>query len=92
MSDALTREMIEAWQTGWQAVAEIEAAERRAETMADRWQELNMLYEFALEMGLIERDRARRSESELTVYEQWGRLKESWPIQSACPRPRILSS
>lgn len=79
MSDALTREMIEAWRAGWQAVAEIEAAERRAETMADRWQELNMLYEFALEMGLIERDRARRSEGELEVYERWGRLKESWP-------------
>ena len=80
MSDTLTREMIEAWQAGWQAVAEVEAAERQAETMADRWRKLDMLYQFALEMGLVERDTAYRAESEMLVYEQWRRLKENWPI------------
>lgn len=80
MSDTLTREMIEAWQAGWQAVAEVEAAERQAETLTERWRKLDVLYQFALEMGLVERDRAYRTESEMAVYERWGRLKENWPI------------
>lgn len=77
--------MIEAWQAGWQAVAEVEAVERQAETMADRWQQLNMLYEFALELGLVDRDRALRAESEVAVYERWGKLKDSWPTYEANP-------
>lgn len=85
MNDTLTREMIVAWQAGWQAVAEVEAAERQAETMADRWQKLNSVYNLADALGILDKAREQGWNEEMAVYELWGTLRETWPTYETKP-------
>ncbi len=55
----------------WQAVAEIEAAEQRAATLAERWQLLNHLLSMALALGL---DLNARDDED-GVRRRWLKLK-----------------
>ncbi len=57
----------------WQAVAEIEAAEQRAATLAERWQLLNHLLSMALALGL---DLSGRDDED-GVRRRWLKLKDA---------------
>ncbi|MGB9723394.1 MAG: hypothetical protein ACP5OO_05560 [Chloroflexia bacterium] len=55
----------------WQAVAEIEAQERRAAPLSLRWQQLNAVLRLAIGLGLP----LERSKDEEAVRQRWIRLK-----------------
>ncbi len=60
----------------WQAVAEVEATERRRATVEGRWRQLNAIMKMALDLGL---DLTAQSEDDHVVWERWARLKEGLP-------------
>ena len=56
----------------WQAVLEVEKAERQRATVEDRWRKLNALHQMAFALGL---DLRAQDEDEAIVWERWARLK-----------------
>ncbi len=67
MADPALRQFHERWQT----IGAVEAAERRAATVAQRWQQLNAVLRLALGLGLP----LKEDEQEKMVWERWARLK-----------------
>ena len=55
----LTREALEAYRSQWEAVAQIEAEERRQATIAQRWQKLNGMLKLTIALRLYKKN-ARR--------------------------------
>ena len=48
----LDKEALQAYRRRWQAVADVEAAERRAASLAERWQQMNTLLRLAMALKL----------------------------------------
>lgn len=72
----MTRENVEAWREGWQRVNEFHLQEIRNMTFEQRWQQLNIIFEFALTMGWVK----PASEAELVpIRARWARLKANYP-------------
>lgn len=49
----LDREMLEAYQSRWQAVDDVQTSERRQASLALRWRQLNALFVMAAALGLV---------------------------------------
>jgi len=72
----LTRAEVERWREGWQRVNEFHLQEIREMTIEQRWERLNMLFEFALAMNWVK----PAPEKELApVRRRWARLKAGYP-------------
>lgn len=69
-------ELAKQYRARWQAVAEIEAEERRRATLTDRWHQLTAIVQMALDLGL---DLSAQSDDDHIVWERWARLKEGLP-------------
>jgi len=68
----MSRQALRQYRKRWEAVAAVEAAERRAATPEERWQQLNAIVRLALALGLpLEQD-----PEEIVVWQRWARLKE----------------
>jgi hypothetical protein len=65
--------LVQEYRSRWQAVAEVEAAEQREATIANRWQQLNAILQMAMALGL---DLDAQAEDELAVWQRWAKLKE----------------
>lgn len=65
---------IKEYKARWEAVAEVEQAELRAMTQVERWQRLNLLFQFAKQL-----DKGKKSTTEeqgiIDVRERWNKLK-----------------
>ena len=55
----------------WKAVEEIERQELIALSMEQRWQQINALARFAIEMGMKRND----DDGEMEVFRLWAKLK-----------------
>lgn len=65
------------FQARWQVVAAVEAAERRAATMEERWQQFNALMRMSHSLGLgVASDTRKRQEN--VVRKRWLHLKTEW--------------
>ena len=74
--EKMTREQVEAYRTGWSIVKALELEEAKKKSPQERWRELNALYNFAYELGLIHYP----SEQELApIRDRWARLKANYP-------------
>jgi len=72
----MDRELLIAYRDRWRAVEAIEREERRAASVALRWQQTNAIFRLALEMGLLATGRPDDQE-EQEVYRRWAALKEA---------------
>lgn len=71
----MTRAEVEQWQTGWRVVKQLELKEAKRKSVQVRWREINMLFNFAYELGLIRVP----SEAELApIRARWARLKANY--------------
>lgn len=68
----MDREMLLAYQRRWQAVAQMEQAERQAATVAQRWQQLNSLLRLSATLGLQPKNEDSATDP---AQERWKRLK-----------------
>jgi len=59
----------------WQAVAAIEAQERKRASITLRWQQTNAILRLAIGLGL---SLSERTEEEQPVRDRWIELKERW--------------
>lgn len=72
----MTRAEVERWQRGWRLVKAMELKEAKRKSVSRRWREINMLFEFAYELGLLREP----SEKELApIRARWARLKANYP-------------
>ncbi len=71
----MNKSMLTAYQNRWEAVAEIEAAELRQTSMAQRWQQLNALVRMAAGLGIL-----RKADDEQTfeIHQRWNFLKDRY--------------
>ena len=64
-----------AYRERWAAVAEIEAAEQRETTVAQRWQKLNSILRMAAGLGIA----AQKDDEQIAVVRQrWNFLKDRY--------------
>ena len=68
----LDQETLAAYRRRWQAVAEFEAAERRAASPAERWQQMNALLRMALALELPLADDDQEADE---VRRRWNKLR-----------------
>lgn len=66
---------LKAYRARWEAVAQIEAAEKRQATLEQRWQKLNAMFRLAIALGLYEKMRDADVEA---VRARWSRLKSAY--------------
>lgn len=72
----MTREQVKAWRAGWKVVKQLELKEAKRKSVRERWREINMLFNFAYELGLVR----AASEAELApIRARWARLKANYP-------------
>lgn len=64
--------LVREYRARYEAVAQIEAAERQAATIEERWQELNALVRMAVALGV---DLRAESLDDADVWARWARLK-----------------
>ena len=69
----LDKEMLKAYQKRWQAVAEVEYAERQRTTIRQRWKQMNALLRMAAALGLQPENDIEEDD---IVYQRWNRLRE----------------
>lgn len=68
----LDKEALQAYRRRWQTIADVEAAERREASLAERWQQMNALLRMALALKLpLTTDDQEAGEG----HEQWNRLR-----------------
>lgn len=72
----LTREALEAYRSQWEAVAQIEAEERRQATIAQRWQKLNGMLKLTIALGLYKKK--MRDTNVEDVRNRWIKLKANY--------------
>ncbi|MBI4674730.1 MAG: hypothetical protein HY741_24050 [Chloroflexi bacterium] len=71
----MTRAEVEAWRAGWKHVKAMEMEQAKRKSYKARWREINILFNFAYELGLL----ASASEAELgPIRARWVRLKASY--------------
>lgn len=72
----MTREQVEAYRAGWRAVKDLEQAQAKRKSDITRWREINMLFQFVYELGLVN----PTPEQELApIRARWARLKAIYP-------------
>lgn len=72
----MTRADVEAWRAGWRAVKQLELQDAKLKSVRERWREINMLFDFGYELGLVR----AASEAELApIRARWTRLKANYP-------------
>lgn len=74
----LDKEMLKAYQSRWQAVAEVKNAELQQTTIRQRWKQLNTLLRMAAALGLQPEDNFGENE---IVCRRWNRLREFYISQ-----------
>jgi hypothetical protein len=71
----MTREDVERYRNGWATVKALETEEAKLKSHEERWRELNMLFNFAYEFGLIRHP----DEAELApIQARWMRLRAAY--------------
>lgn len=68
----MDKSMLTAYQDRWKLVAEIEAAEQRQTSMAQRWQKLNALVRMAAGLGILRKGNDAQIQ---IVRQRWALLK-----------------
>jgi len=71
----LTKEVLEAYRSRWDAVAQIEAEEQQRSTLAQRLQQLNMLFQFAVALHIYEKAIEQNRVEAESVRKRWLHLK-----------------
>lgn len=74
-SQKLTKEALEVYRSRWNAIAEVEAEEKRQATIAQRWQKLNAMLKLIIALGLYEKMRDANVED---VRQRWIKLKANY--------------
>jgi hypothetical protein len=64
--------IVREYRARWQAVADVEEAERRRATVEERWRKLDAVFRMALSLGL---DLRAQQDDEVIVWQRWARLK-----------------
>jgi hypothetical protein len=64
--------LVQEYRARWQAVSEVEEAERQRATVEDRWRSLNAILHLAIALGL---DLQAGTDDEILVWQRWARLK-----------------
>ncbi len=72
---SLIKESLLAYRARYEAVAQVQAEERRQETVEQRWQKLNSMLQLAVALGWYER---MRSQDVTAVRERWVKLKAGY--------------
>ena len=72
----IDKEALKAYRKRWEAVAEVEAAEKRHATIEQRWQKLNAMLQLAISLGLYEK---MRNPNVNDVRNRWIKLKANYP-------------
>lgn len=70
----LDRDMLEAYQSRWQAVNDFEMLERQQTSITLRWRQMNALFAMASALGLV-MPHDETSENDVTIG-RWNRLVE----------------
>jgi hypothetical protein len=65
-------QLVREYRARYDAVAQVEAAERRALTLEQRWEKLNALVRMAVALGV---DLRAESQDDAEVWARWARLK-----------------
>ena len=71
--DSMDALLVREYRPRWQTVAEVEEAEQREATMANRWQRLNAILQMALALGL---DLGAQNDDEMAIWQRWAHPKE----------------
>jgi hypothetical protein len=72
----MTKAEAKAYRTRWQRVNQFHVQEIRQMTVKQRWEQLNIVFGFALEMGWVKPS----SEKEMApIRARWARLKAGYP-------------
>ena len=74
MTDILA---IKEYKARWEAVAEVERAELRAMTIEERWQQLNLLFQFAQQLSKSKRT-SHEDQDVINVRKRWNKLKTGY--------------
>lgn len=69
----MTPSEAKAYRDRWQAIAAVEAEERRSSTLQQRWEQMNSLRGLMIGLNL---PAASTTDQEKTVWERWARLKD----------------
>jgi hypothetical protein len=69
----MTRSQAREYRDRWQAVADVEAEERRSASLRLRWEQMNSLRRLALGLELSV---PSMDEQERIIWERWAKLKE----------------
>ncbi len=72
----IDKEALKAYRNRWEAVAEVEAAEKRHATIEQRWQKLNAMLRLTISLGLYEK---MRNPNVNDVRNRWIKLKANYP-------------
>jgi hypothetical protein len=65
-------ELVREYRARYEAVTQVEAAERQALTLEERWEKLNALVRMAVALGI---DLSAESPDDAEVWARWARLK-----------------
>jgi hypothetical protein len=65
-------QLVREYRARYDAVAQVEAAERQASTLEERWERLNALVRMAVALGV---DLRAESPDDAEVWARWARLK-----------------
>lgn len=71
----LDKEALEAYRMRWEAVAQIEAEEKRQATLEQRWQKLNAMLRLSIALGFYEKMRNADVDD---VRDRWIKLKANY--------------
>ncbi len=76
----MDKSMLTAYQDRWQVVAEVEVAEQREMSTAQRWRKLNSLIRMAAGLGLLRKD---DDDAQISVVRnRWNHLKKLYLAKS----------
>ncbi len=69
---SMDRRLLIAYRDRWRAVEAVEREERRAASVALRWQQTNAIFRLAMGMGLLS---SSPDDQEQEIYRRWAALK-----------------
>ncbi len=81
----LDRDMLEAYQSRWQAVNDFETLEQQQTSIALRWRQMNALFAMASALGLVMRQ-DETPENDVAIR-RWNRLVELILANNLRPSP-----
>ena len=70
----MDRQLLVNYREGWQAVEMIEQSENKHASIAQRWLELNTIYNLAVDLGLVFEE---NRDQENIVWQRWSKLKNT---------------